>query len=51
MANVGGRANVFGGVSDDEFLSSIEVLDNAATDDAPLGMEFGIVAHAISRPR
>lgn len=51
MALIGGRATVIGGVSDDEFLSSIEVLDNSADAESPLGMDFGSVAHGLTRPR
>eukprot|EP00095_Tigriopus_kingsejongensis_P005001 snap_masked-scaffold139_size317827-processed-gene-0.5 protein:Tk05001 transcript:snap_masked-scaffold139_size317827-processed-gene-0.5-mRNA-1 annotation:"kelch domain-containing protein" len=51
MALIAGRANVIGGVSDNEFLSSIEVLDNTADGEAPFGMAFGSAAHGLTRPR
>ena len=51
MAWISGMATVIGGVSSDEFLQSIEFLDNSAEDDAVLGMDWRIAAHALSRPR
>lgn len=51
MALVSGMATVIGGVSDDEFLRSIEVLDNSADDDSPSGMDWRTAAHALTRPR
>ena len=51
MILVGGMTTVLGGVSDEEFLSSIEVLDNSADSTTPLGMEWRIAAHSLARPR
>ena len=51
MALVSGMASVIGGISEQEFLRSIEVLDNSADDDAPAGMDWRIAAHDLSRPR
>lgn len=51
MALVSGMATVIGGVSDDEFLRSLEVLDNSADENSPSGMEWRIAAHALTRPR
>ena len=51
MALVSGMATVIGGVSDDEFLRDIEVLDNSADDNSPSGMDWRVAAHALTRPR
>jgi len=37
MEVIGGLVTVLGGVSNTEFLSSVEVLDNSPDSDAPLG--------------
>ncbi len=44
-------ATVMGGVAENEFLRSIEFLDNSADEDAPLRMEWRIAAHSLTRPR
>lgn len=51
MAWISGMAAVMGGVTTDEFLKSIEFLDNSAEEGAELGMEWRIAAHDLSRPR
>ncbi len=40
-----------GGVSEKEFLKSIEFLDNSAEEGAELDMDWRIAAHDLSRPR
>ena len=51
MALISGMPTVLGGVSDDEFLASIEFLDNSADEAKPKKMDWRIAAHALSRPR
>ena len=51
MALISGMPTVIGGVSDDEFLKSIEVLDNSADEEAQRGVDWRIAAHHLSRPR
>jgi len=53
MALISGMAAVVGGVSEDEFLQSIEFLDNSPdeADGSPLAMDWRIAAHSLSRPR
>jgi hypothetical protein len=51
MALVDGMPTVIGGVSENEFLQSIEVLDNSADETKPLGIDWRISAHALTRPR
>ena len=51
MASIAGLPTVVGGVSSNQFLSSVEVLDNSIKDDAPLGMEWRVGAHSMSTPR
>ena len=51
MALISGMPTVIGGVSDDEFLKSIEVLDNSADEEAERGVDWRIAAHHLSRPR
>jgi len=50
---INGMAAVIGGVSEDEFLQSIEFLDNSPEegDGSPLAMDWRIAAHSLSRPR
>ena len=51
MASIGGLPTVVGGVSSTQFLSSIEVLDNSNSDNAPLGLEWRVAAHTMATPR
>ncbi len=51
MAWISGMAAVMGGVSEKEFLKSIEFLDNSAEEGAELDMDWRIAAHDLSRPR
>ena len=51
MSVIAGLPTVVGGVSSDEFLASVEVLDNSANDDAPMGLEWRIAAHEMATPR
>ena len=51
MEVIGGLVTVLGGVSNTEFLSSVEVLDNSPDSDAPLGFEWRVTAHALTAPR
>ena len=51
MASIAGLPTVVGGVSSNQFLSSIEVLDNSRDDNAPLGLEWRIGAHTMATPR
>lgn len=51
MAVISGLPTVIGGVSDFEFLSSIEVLDNSADEASPYGMEWRLAAYTMSSPR
>ena len=51
MASIAGLPTVVGGVSSNQFLSSVEVLDNSINDDAPLGMEWRVGAHSMPTPR
>ena len=51
MASIAGLPTVVGGVSSNQFLSSIEVLDNSNKDDAPLGLEWRVGAHTMATPR
>ena len=52
MAVINGMATVIGGVSDEEFLRSIEVLDNSAENDTSIeGMDWRVAAHDLARPR
>ncbi len=51
MAVVSGLPTVVGGVSEFEFLSSIEVLDNSADEKSPYNMEWRLAAYTMSLPR
>jgi hypothetical protein len=51
MGMIGGLVSVLGGVSETEFLASIEVLDNSPDTDAPLGFEWRVAAHSLTSPR
>ena len=51
MSVIAGLPTVVGGVSSDEFLASVEVLDNSAKEDTPLGQEWRIAAHGMATPR
>lgn len=52
MAVINGLATVLGGVSNDKFPRSIEVLDNSADNDTSIeGMDWRITAHDLFRPR
>lgn len=42
---------MMGGVAKQEFLSSLEVLDNSPDSDAPLGFEWRVAAHSLTAPR
>ena len=51
MESIAGLPTVVGGVSSNQFLSSVEVLDNSNNDDAPLGLEWRVAAHSMATPR
>jgi len=52
MAMIGGLVTVLGGVSNTEFLASLEVLDNAPMNsEAPLGFEWRLAAQTLTAPR
>jgi len=51
MAVISGLPTVVGGVSEFEFLSSIEVLDNSADETRPYNMEWRLAAYTMSLPR
>ena len=48
MEVIGGLVTVLGGVSNTEFLSSVEVLDNSPDSDAPLGTIHKLRKHFYS---
>ena len=51
MAAISGLPTVVGGVSSNQFLSSVEVLDNSLSDEAPMGLEWRVAAHSMATPR
>ncbi len=51
MDSIAGLPTVVGGVSSNQFLSAIEVLDNSNNADAPMGLEWRMTAHTMATPR
>ena len=51
MGVIAGLPTVIGGVSSNEFLASIEVLDNSSDESSPLGFEWRVAAHSMATPR
>ena len=51
MESISGLPTVVGGVSTNQFLSSVEVLDNSLKEESPLGLEWRIAAHSMATPR